>query len=150
MAGAVVLMALAGLVLLVACLNLANILLARGAVRGREIAIRLALGGGRARIVRQLLIEGLLLSILAGVTALLTAWWATSRVVNSLASVSTNPISLDVSPDSRVFAAVALSSLVSTMLFALGPAWTLSRPDLSTMLKQSAPLAAPPPMRPAP
>jgi predicted permease len=143
MAGAVVLMALAGLVLLVACLNLANILLARGAVRGREIAIRLALGGGRARIVRQLLIEGLLLSILAGVTALLTAWWATSRVVDSLASVSTNPISLDVSPDSRVFAAVALSSLVSTMLFALGPAWTLSRPDLSTMLKQSAPLGAP-------
>ena len=142
-AGAVVLMALAGLVLLVACLNLANILLARGAARGREIAIRLALGGGRARIVRQLLIEGFLLSILGGVIALLTAWWATSRAVSSLAAVMTNPIALDVSPDSRVFTAVALSSIVSTLLFALSPAWMLSRPDLSTMLKQSTPLGAP-------
>ena len=86
-AGAVVLMALAGLVLLVACLNLANILLARGAVRRQEIAIRLALGGARARIVRQLLIEGLLLSMLGGVTALLAAWWTTSRVISSLSPV---------------------------------------------------------------
>jgi len=141
-AGAVVLMALAGLVLLVACLNLANILLARGAVRRQEIAIRLALGGGRARIVRQLLIEGLLLSMLGGVTALLTAWWATSRVLSSLTSVMTSPIVIDVSPDSRVVAMVALSSIVSTLLFALGPAWTLSRPELSTALKLSAPFAA--------
>jgi predicted permease len=135
-AGAVVLMALAGLVLLVACLNLANILLARGAVRGKEIAIRLALGGSRGRVVRQLLIEGFLLSMLGGVTALLTAWWATTRVVSSLTSVMTNPIFVDVSPDGRVLATVALSSVVSTLLFALGPAWTLSRPDLSTTLKQ--------------
>jgi predicted permease len=142
-AGAVVLMALAGLVLLVACLNLANILLARGAGRAREIAIRLALGGGRARIIRQLLIEGLMLSVLGGVAALLTAWWAASRVPSSLASVMSAPIYIDVSPDSRVIATVALSSIVSTLLFALGPAWTLSRPDLSTTLKQSAPLGAP-------
>lgn len=143
MAGAIVLMALAGLVLLVACLNLANILLARGAVRSREIAIRLALGGGRARIVRQLFIEGLLLSMLGGVAALLMAWWATSRVLSSLASVMSTPIVMDVSPDGRVLSAVAISSLVSTLLFALAPAWTLSRPDLSTTLKQSAPLGAP-------
>lgn len=141
-AGAVVLMALAGLVLLVACLNLANILLARGAVRQREIAIRLALGGGRARIVRQLLIEGVLLSMLGGAAALLTAWWATSQVLVSLTSVMTMPIVVDVSPDGRVLAAVALSSIVSTVLFALGPAWALSRPDLATTLKQAAPLAA--------
>jgi putative ABC transport system permease protein len=141
-AGAVVLMSLAGLVLFVTCLNLANILLARGAVRRQEIAIRLALGGGRPRIVRQLLIEGLLLSMLGGITALLTAWWATSRVLSSLTSVITSPIVIDVSPDSRVLTIVALSSIVSTLLFALGPAWTLSRPDLSTALKQSAPLAA--------
>ena len=141
-AGAVVLMALAGLVLLVACLNLANILLARGAVRRQEIAIRLALGGARARIVRQLLIEGLLLSMLGGVTALLAAWWITSRVIASLSSVITAPIFLDVSPDGRVMTTVALSSLISTVLFALGPAWTLSRPDLSTTLKQSAPFTA--------
>ena len=125
-----VLMALAGLVLLVACLNLANILLARGAVRRQEIAIRLALGGARARIVRQLLIEGLLLSMLGGVTALLAAWWITSRVIASLSPVIAAPIFLDVSPDGRVMTTVALSSVLSTVLFALGPAWTLhtSRP----------------------
>jgi predicted permease len=141
-AGAVVLMALAGVVLLVACLNLANILLARGAVRRQEIAIRLALGGGRARIVRQLLIEGLLLSVLAGATALLTAWWVTSQVLSSLTAVMSMPIVIDVSPDSRVLTIVALSSILSTLLFALGPAWTLSRPSTLTTLKLSAPLAA--------
>jgi len=141
-AGAVVLMGLAGVVLLVACLNLANILLARGAVRRREIAIRLALGGGRARIVRQLLIEGLLLSMLGGATALLTVWWATSQVLSSLSSITASPIVMDVSPDSRVLAIVALSSILSTVMFALGPAWMLSRPDLSTTLKESAALTA--------
>src|SRR5262245_5316158 len=141
-AGAVVLMALAGLVLLVACLNLANILLARGSVRRQEIAIRLALGGGRSRIVRQLLIEGLLLSMLGGATALLAAWWVTSGVISSLTAVMRIPIFIDVSPDSRVFLTVALLSVVSTVLFALGPAWTLSRPDLSTTLKQSSQFAA--------
>ncbi len=138
-AGAVVLMTIAGLVLLVACLNLANILLARGAVRRPEIAIRLALGGSRARIVRQLLVEGLMLSAMGGVAALLTAWWATSRLLSSLATVMSPPTFIDVSPDGRVIAAVALSTIASTVLFAFGPAWKLSRPDLVTTLKQGAP-----------
>ena len=140
-AGAVVLMAIAGLVLLVACLNLANILLARGTVRRQEIAIRLALGGGRARIVRQLLIEGLLLSTMGGAAALLAAWWAASRAMSSLAVVLPMPIAMNVSPDGRVVSAVAIASIVSTVFFALGPAWRLSAPDLTMTLKESAPLA---------
>jgi len=141
-AGAVVLMAIAGLVLLVACLNLANILLARGTVRRQEIAIRLALGGGRARIVRQLLVEGLLLSLMGGAAALLAAWWAASRAMSSLTAVLPMPIAMNVSPDSRVVSAVALASIVSTVFFALGPAWRLSAPDLTMTLKESAPLSS--------
>jgi predicted permease len=139
-AGAVVLMLIAGLVLVVACLNLANILFARGTVRRREIAIRLALGGSRARVLRQLLVEGLLLSAMGGATALLAAWWAASRLIASLTPVIPMSISIDVSPDGRVVMAVALASVASTLLFALGPAWKLSRPDLTTALKQSAPI----------
>jgi predicted permease len=141
-AGAVVLMTIAGLVLLVACLNLANIVLARGAVRRQEIAIRLALGAGRARVVRQLLVEGLMLSAMGGVAALLTAWWVASQLLSSLATVMSEPIVIDVSPDGRVLTAVALSVIASTLLFALGPAWRLTRPDLVTTLKEGAPTRA--------
>lgn len=141
-AGAAVLMAIAGLVLLVACLNLANILLARGTVRGQEIAIRLALGGGRVRIIRQLLVEGLLLSAMAGAAALLAAWWAASRALSSLTAVLPMPIAMSVSPDGRVVSAIAIASIVSTLFFALGPAWRLSAPDLTMTLKESAPLTS--------
>jgi predicted permease len=141
-AGAVVLMLIAGLVLVVACLNLANILFARGTVRRREIAIRLALGGSRARVLRQLLVEGLLLSAMGGATALMAAWWAASRLIASLTPVIPMSISIDVSPDGRVVMAIALASVASTLLFAFGPAWKLSRPDLATALKQSAPTGA--------
>jgi predicted permease len=141
-AGAVVLMAIAGLVLLVACLNLANILLARGTVRRQEIAIRLALGGGRARIVRQLLVEGLLLSMMGGAAALLAAWWAASRAISSLTAALPMPIAMNVSPDGRVVSAVAVASIVSMVFFAVGPAWRLSAPDLTMTLKESAPLTS--------
>jgi predicted permease len=137
-AGAVVLMAISGLVLLVACLNLANILLARGSVRQQEIAVRLALGGSRLRIVRQLLIEGLMLSALGGVAALIMAWWATHGLLSSLTSVVPVQIFVNTSPDGRVVAAIALSCLVSTLMFALFPAWALSKPNLVAALKQSA------------
>jgi putative ABC transport system permease protein len=142
MAGAILLMVVAGLVLLVASLNLANVLLARGARRRQEIAIRVALGGGRLRIIRQLLIEGLLLSFMSGVAALLVSWWATSRVLSSLTAVFPMPIFINVSPDIRVVTAVAVACVVSTLVFALGPAVRLSRPDVITVLKQSAPVGA--------
>ncbi len=139
-AGAAVLMAIAGMVLGVACLNLANMLLARGSARRQEIAVRLALGGSRFRIVQQLVIEGLLLSTLAGVTALVMSWWVARVFVVSLARLAPIPILLDVSPDARVIAIVAGAAMVSTLIFSFGPAWRLSRPELATALKPSTPL----------
>jgi putative ABC transport system permease protein len=140
-AGAAVLMAIAGMVLGVACLNLANMLLARGSARRQEIAVRLALGGSRFRIVRQLVIEGMLLSALAGATALLVSWWVAQIFVASLTRFAPTPILLDVSPDARVIAIVAGAAIVSTLIFSFGPAWRLSRPELATALKPSTPLA---------
>ena len=101
-------MSVAGLVLLVACFNLANIFLARGSLRQQEIAVRLALGGTRFRIVRQLLIEGFLLSMMGGVAALLMAWSASSAVLSSLPTALPVLISLNASPDARVVAAMRL------------------------------------------
>jgi predicted permease len=135
--GATVLMAIAGMVLVVACLNLANMLLARGNARRQEIAVRLALGGGQLRIVRQLVIEGLLLSALGGAAALAMSWWAAQIFVTSLIGFWPVPIFLDVSPDARVIAIIAGAVIVGTLIFSLGPAWRLSRPELATALKPS-------------
>jgi len=139
-AGATVLMAIASLVLIVACLNLANMLLARGSVRRQEIAIRLALGGGRMRILRQLLVEGLLLSAMGSVAALAIGWLAANRLIAGMSNLLGMTIFIDVSPDSRVVAATAVACVMSTVLFALVPAWKLSRADLVASLKQGTPI----------
>jgi predicted permease len=138
--GATALMSIAGLVLLVACLNVANMLMARGSARRREIAVRIALGGGRGRLLRQLLVEGLLLSSLAGVAALGAGWWAASRLFGTLATIAPATVSLDVSPDVRVVAAIVMTCVASTLMFALGPALKLSKPDLGSSLKQDVPV----------
>jgi putative ABC transport system permease protein len=140
--GASVLMAIAGLVMLVACLNLANMMLARGSVRQQEIAVRLALGGGRMRIVRQLLVEGLLLSAIGSLAALAVGWWAADRLVDTLRNVAPMTVYIDVSPDARVVAAIVVACVISTLMFALGPAWKLSRPDLVSSLKLGMPIGA--------
>jgi predicted permease len=133
----VLLMAMSGAVLLIACLNLANLLLARGAARRREIAIRMSLGGSRGRIVRQLLTEGLLLSLLGGWCGLMLACWATNLLVASLApKLPFMVIVFDPTPDLRVLAATLGACLLSTMLFGLGPAWKLSRGDVASDLKE--------------
>ena len=126
---------MAALVLVVVCLNLANLLLARGAARRREIAIRQALGSGRSRIVRQLIVEGLVLSSIGAVGGLVLAWWATNALGASLAGTLPLGIEVVVIPSPRMFIAAAGLTMFSTICFALGPAWALSRPMVQGDLK---------------
>ena len=140
--GASVLMTIAGMVLVVACLNLVNLQLARGSARRQEIAVRLALGGSRIRIVRQLVVEGLCLSVTAGVVATVVAWWAGERAIALISSALQAPIGMDVSPDARMLAVMAVACVLSALVFSLGPALKLSRPDLVTAMKQAGPLPA--------
>jgi len=140
---ALVMMAMAGIVLLLACINLANMLLARGAARSKEFAIRAAIGGGRLRILRQLLTEGFLLALLGGLAGLAVASWVNRALAASMTDLLTlNSLSLDIilqtAPDARVLGATAAFCMLGTLLFALGPAWKQSRPDVMAQLKQQA------------
>jgi predicted permease len=129
------LMAMAAVVLVVACLNLANMLLARGAARRKEIAIRLAIGGGRGRLVRQLLTEGLLLATVGAAAGLVLAFWATRAFMLTLVPVMPLPVTFDATPDGRVLALTVAFAVISTLVASLGPAWSLTRPDLVGDLK---------------
>ena len=133
------LMAMAGAVLLIACLNLANMLLARGTSRSKEIAVRLAVGASRWRIVRQLLCEGFLLAICGGVVGLLLSVWGNHLLLNSFAVLLNNinfSFILDLTPDAWVIAVTFLFCLVATLLFSLGPALKATKADLVNDLKQ--------------
>ncbi len=134
---AVLLMTLSGAVLFIASLNIANMLLAHGTARHREIAVRLALGGSRGRIVRQLLIEGGLLSILGGALGLLLAHWVTCAIIASLSpKVPFFQIVFDTRPDLRILLGTLGFCGLSVLCFALGPAWRLSRTDIASHLKE--------------
>ena len=132
---AILLLSMAGVVLLIASLNVANMMLARGAARRKEIAIRLALGGGRRDIVRQLLVESLMLALAGGAAGLFIAWSSTRVLVNSMARLAPLDLVYSAAPDLRVLAATFGFCLLSTLLFGFMPAWNLSRPDLVTDLK---------------
>ncbi len=131
----IMLLVMAGIVLLVASLNLANMMLARGTVRRKEIAMRLALGGGRARIVRQLVTEGLTLSLLGGAVGLVFGYWGVSLLVSALVRFSPVPLTFDAQPDIRVLGATLAFAVMSTLVFGLGPAWRLARTDVVPELK---------------
>ena len=135
-AAAGLLMGLAGVVLFIACLNIANMLLARGSARRKEIAIRLAVGGARTRIVRQLLTEGLLLAFAGAAGGLLLAYWTTEALAGSLASVMPLSIQFDPRPDWAIMAATTGFAILATMVFGIGPALKMSRADLVTDLKE--------------
>ena len=130
--------AMSGVVLLIACLNLANMLLARGAARRKEFAIRLALGGQRSDVVRQLLGEGLVLALCGGIVGLVLAIWANQLLIRSFATVMPFTLTLDLRPDLAVFLATFFFCLLATVLAALGPAWKATRSDLVTDLKDQA------------
>jgi predicted permease len=129
---------MAGVVLLVACLNLANMLLARGTARRKEIAIRLALGGSRARIVRQLLTEGFLLSILGGMCGLILGLWSSDLLVASLGRIADVNIVWMSGPNPVILGATLTFCVLGTLAFALGPALKLSRSAVMGDLKQQA------------
>ncbi len=136
-----VLLGLAAVVLLIASLNLANMLLARGATRRKEIALRLALGAGRGRVIRQLFVEGLLLAVLGGMGGLALSYWANSLLLGTMSGLFESmsfSIILDFRPDATVLAATFGFCLVATILFSLGPAVNLTRVDLANDLKQTA------------
>jgi predicted permease len=131
------LMAATGLVLLIVCANVANLMLARAAARHTEIGVRLALGAGRGRLVRQLLTESLALGFAGGALGVLFAWWGSTLLLRAT-SRGSSPVPLDTVPDLRVLAFAALLSLATTLLFGLLPAARATRVELATTLRAHA------------
>lgn len=129
-----VLLALSGVVLLVTCANVAGLLLARSATREREIAIRLALGAGRGRLIRQLVTEAMVLFVIGGAGGLLLAVWVMG-LVSAIDLPTPVPIELDLAADGRVIAFGLALALMAGLLSSLLPALQSSRPDLVPALK---------------
>ena len=138
------LMALVTIVLVVGCLNLANLLMARWASRRGELALRLALGAGRARIIRQLMTESLVLSILGGAGAALLAWWAINLMSGADFSTPIGPAAVHLDFDWRVLTFLLLASCLATVMFGLLPAFQASGASVSAELKESSQAGTPP------
>src|SRR3989442_8428175 len=130
-------MGLVALVLLIACANAANLFLARAVTRQKEIAVRVALGAGVGRLIRQLVTESLLLALAAGGLGLLLAQWADALLVR-LASSDPHPIPIDLHPDARILGFTIAVSLLTGLLFGLAPALRAARVDLNALLKGDA------------
>ena len=129
-----VLMAIVGIVLLIACANIANLLLARAGKRRREVAIRLALGAKRIRLVRQLITESILLSICGGLAGLAVAYWSLSALVAAKLPLPF-PVDDSLTIDPRVLAFTAVLSILTGVLFGIVPALQASKPDVVPVLK---------------
>ena len=133
--GSAIAMAIVGLVLLIACANVANLMLARAAARRKEIGIRLALGASRVRLIRQLLTESLLLSVLGGGFGLLLAFWMTDLMEGFVPVLQYNIVENFFSLDSRALVFTLVISLATGLIFGLAPAWHASNPDVVPILK---------------
>ncbi|HEU0185807.1 MAG TPA: ABC transporter permease [Blastocatellia bacterium] len=131
------LMGLVALVLLIACVNLANLLLARATERGKEIAIRLSIGAGRARIIRQLLTESVMLAVVGGLAGVALAQWIIDLIM-ALKPPINIPFTLELSLDWRVLVFSMIVSVITGVLFGLVPALQSTKPDLIPALKDVA------------
>ncbi|HMJ22624.1 MAG TPA: ABC transporter permease, partial [Terriglobales bacterium] len=132
-----VLMAMVCVVLLIACANLANLLLARGTARRREIGTRLALGVDRSRLVRQFITESFLLSLVGAVLSVPVGWLA-SRALFAMVSAGNSTLMLDFAPDSRVLLFTGAVAVLTTLLFGVVPALRSTRVDIHSVLKETA------------
>jgi predicted permease len=137
-----ILTAIAGLVLLIACANLANLLLARGAARSREFAMRMAIGATRSRVVRQLLTESFVLALLGSSAGVACAWKA-GHLLLTMVSSRSDVAAMNVNPDLRVLAFSLALTLFTALLFGMAPAIRATRLDLTGSLKHGRGIAAP-------
>jgi predicted permease len=131
-----VLLGAVGFVLLIACTNVANLLLARSLARKKEFSVRLALGAGRGRLIRQLLTEGLLLASMGGIAGLLLALWGRRILVSLLIGADLIPRWMEIKLDDRVLLFTLMSALLTGLVFGLAPALTATKADLNETLRE--------------
>ncbi|HSR69191.1 MAG TPA: ABC transporter permease [Acidobacteriota bacterium] len=138
---ALMLLGLVGFVLLIACANVANLMLSRGAARGRELSVRMAMGAGRKGLLQQLLTESLLVAFFGGVLGLVLAYAFAGLLRNLLPSTFDFPLKIDIQLDWTVIAFTAAISLAAGLVFGIAPAFKASRTDLQSVLRGGEPSA---------
>ena len=132
-----VLLGIVGLILLIACVNLANLMLARAAARNHEMSVRAALGASRWALASQVLIDSLVLSIAGALIGIAFASWGSGLLVRLMTQGTTSPVAFDRNPDWRVLVVTAAVAMTTAVLFGVVPAWRVARQDPASVLRQN-------------